>query len=81
MGEEIEALGQIPTGMDQAQQLSSPYANWLGPQMRKIRYGQELAQMMVDRQHLVHPAGGPPLGPGGARDGSQNINERSISSI
>eukprot|EP00973_Karenia_brevis_P014456 1970160-Karenia_brevis.AAC.1 len=47
MGEEIKALGQIPTGMDQAQQLSSFYANWLGPQIGKIRYGQEPDQRIV----------------------------------
>eukprot|EP00973_Karenia_brevis_P036011 4967666-Karenia_brevis.AAC.1 len=33
--------------------------------MEKIGYGQELAQRMVDRKHLVHQAGEPTLGPGG----------------
>eukprot|EP00973_Karenia_brevis_P000062 7606-Karenia_brevis.AAC.1 len=56
LGEEMNALGRLPQGMEQAQQHAKVYFNWFKPQIEKVRYGQELAQRMHDRMHYVHPA-------------------------
>eukprot|EP00973_Karenia_brevis_P076249 10588955-Karenia_brevis.AAC.1 len=54
---EINSLGQLPQGRDQAQQHTRVYFNWLKPQIGKLRYGQEIAQRIHDKKHYVHPAG------------------------
>eukprot|EP00973_Karenia_brevis_P084849 11773300-Karenia_brevis.AAC.1 len=56
LGEEINALGKLPQGMEEARQHASVYFNWLKPQIGKIRDGQELAQIISETKHYVHPA-------------------------
>eukprot|EP00973_Karenia_brevis_P053200 7395623-Karenia_brevis.AAC.1 len=48
--------------------------------MEKIKYGQELAQRMVKRKHLVHHAGEPTLGPGG-QDMGFKISMRAAAAV
>eukprot|EP00973_Karenia_brevis_P007487 1013353-Karenia_brevis.AAC.1 len=35
LGEEIDALGKLPQGMEQTQQHAKDYFNWLKPQIEK----------------------------------------------
>eukprot|EP00973_Karenia_brevis_P040091 5536757-Karenia_brevis.AAC.1 len=65
LGDEINCLGQLPQGREQAQQHTRVYFNWLKPQIEMLRYGQEIAQRIPDRKHSVHPAGETTEGPGG----------------